>query len=242
MDLELAVEVFAKGFCQVKSRFGPYIPRHDDGVWILEDHRKKPYPRRPQLITAGNSPEHILKVYRQNSIGQCFVCTVFPSDKEALAARPFFKVFGFRPTGLEWIFVNDLKNLEPAHSDPMPVKIESAKQLAEVRQWANQPRKFHPGSGLWGVWNEERDFGWIEDVKVEKYSYCHGFGVEENMRRKGYGRALMNQYLADCRDNGDVASVIVASTMGAFLYEAIGCTKLGTLSCFYTKPEWIPAL
>jgi predicted acetyltransferase len=60
--------------------------------------------------------------------------------------------------------------------------------------------------------------------------------VQSAYRRQGIARALLSRMLADDRDAGAAANVLLASHTGSKLYQSVGYETLGTLYMF-TPPK-----
>ena len=90
------------------------------------------------------------------------------------------------------------------------------------------------GNHLWHAYDGDRRVGflWLKvaDKASGRSAFVHNLGVEESLRRNGYGRAIMVAGERWCRENG-VTSIglhVFAHNPGArSLYEQLGYSERG---------------
>lgn len=234
MEIERAIEVFAKGFCQVKSLTHPYVPRKSDSLWIFEDAPRR-RPRKIEVIANDLEPSKVLSQIQEEGLGWHFLCHLHADENQFDEVRSKYKELGYKALSTEWMFFHDLKYIPDWQSEPPVRYLETSDDLAVVPQRVSQPRKFVPGWRMFCAFDSERDYGWVDDIPVENDAWVSSLYVHKEHRGRGFGRALMSQLLLKSRECGVENSVLLASSDGARLYPYLGYQRLGILQHFCPK-------
>lgn len=92
---------------------------------------------------------------------------------------------------------------------------------------------------VWGLYEENRLLSIAEiNAKTSEIGTVGGVYTVESERQKGYGRALMNRLIYDCKENLQLRKLIIftgekENIPAQKLYESLGCQKVGYLAlCF----------
>lgn len=213
----------------MKSEIYPYVPERVGGMWVMRDRPLRKRERKIEVVSQGLSPAETVRLIGEAGLGWHFVVTVHPSGEELAASRSAFKALGYRALSTEWIFEHDMVSI-PVFESALPVRlVETAAQLEDVKQVASQPRKLMANTRLFGIWDSERDYGWVRGVPQDGAFWAYDLYVYEAFRRQGFGRALMSRFLQEARSQGFESSALIASTAGARLYPHLGFREIGTL-------------
>lgn len=234
MEIERAIEVFAHGFCQVKSITHPYIPRQSNSLWIFEDAPRK-RPRKIEVIANNLEPIEVVNQVKIENLGWHFLCHLHPDESQFDEVRSKYKELGYKALSTEWMFFHDLKEIPNWQSEPPVQLIETPEHLATIKQIASQPIKFIPNRRTFCAYDETQDYGWVDDIPVNQDAWVSALFVHKESRGKGIGRALMSQLLLKSRESGVQNSVLIASSDGARLYPHLGYKRLGILQIFCPK-------
>jgi ribosomal protein S18 acetylase RimI-like enzyme len=87
-----------------------------------------------------------------------------------------------------------------------------------------------PGHHLWHAYDGERRVGFLWVKVTHETAFVYNVAVEENLRRQGYGRAIMLAAERWCHVNGltRIGLHVFAHNAGArALYEQLGFTETG---------------
>lgn len=238
MNVPRAIEVFVTAFGANKSRTHPYrVEQHEvpSGVlWTMADELPRRNPRKSEVIAYGVPPP-IATQMANDLVGWHFLGAMLDSEQEIPEADVAYKALGYRPLASERFFVHDLREIPAFECNP-PVKlIESAAELATIPQRVSQPRKWMDSLRQYASWDDSRDYGWVTSRDVGVDSWVGDLWVPDDLRRQGYGRALMSKLLYDDRSLGREWSVLLASTVGSFLYPQLGYRQIGVLRLYCPK-------
>ncbi len=238
MDIPRALEVFVRAFAANKSRTHPYLTtRHEvpAGVlWTMADDLPRRKPRKSEVIVYGVPPELVVQ-RAQELVGWHFVGAMLESTDELAASDHAYRDLGYRPLATEGLFVHDLTDIPTARCEPEVRLIESESELISIPQMVPQPRRWMDDLRQYAIWDRTRDYGWVTSRDVGADAWVGDLWVPNDLRRRGYGRALMSRLLLDDRELGRESSVLLASTAGGYLYPQLGYRQIGVLRLYCPK-------
>jgi GNAT superfamily N-acetyltransferase len=234
MTLERAIEVFVRAFSIGKSQTHPYPAERFDGIWVLKDGPGRKTPRKMEVITSGLEPADAVDRVRRAGVAWHFLCDISADESPDTLERikREYKAQGYRVLGQEWMFVHDLTEIPHFECDPPVRMVETQAEASKIPQLASHKLKLLPGSRQFGVWDGARDYGWVRSVPIEEDAWTANLHVHSDVRRQGYGRALMSALLESDREHGVGANVLLASTAGSKLYPVLGYRQIATLQMF----------
>ena len=252
-EFERAISVFVHGFAFTRSFTHPYrVETLSEGVWALRDApRSRGDYRTDEVVAAAAADIPVAELdalARTGTRGRFRVCYLLPAGDPDAAMRAAFKALGYRLMATEALMIHRLTGLTPIAAAPYPVtRLTTGAQAERLTRAAGrrqilpehlpehlsaEPAPMRQYMALDG----EAPVGWVGSVVVGDCSWCTSMFVRPTYRRRGIGRALLNRMLADDRDAGAEANVLLASHAGAKLYPAVGYETLGTLYMF-TPPK-----
>jgi len=233
MTIPEAMAVFVHGHCHGRSRTYPYVPTFIGGLWVMQDAPRKD-PRKVEVVAHAMSPSEIVAEVKRQGLGWHFLSVISETEDETKLVKKEMKALGYRAVSTEWLFVHDLAKIPPHESDPPARHVPNQAMLDLVPQTVQKghQQRIRDGRVLFGVWNDSRELGWVESVRVGEDAWVSGLYVWADVRRHGYGRALMTRLLEFDRDRGLGHSVLLASSAGAKLYPLLGYEQIGILQMF----------
>jgi len=242
-DLDLAIEVFARGFafsrafthpCQV-DRVGP--------LWVIRDGPRKRATdyRREEWVAAGAAPAEVDKAARKGTRGRFCVCTICRAGEADEPLRAAYKTLGYRLGGTEPFMVHRLKRV-PRLPEPFPVmrvvRQDLADRVAKVagrRQALPEHLAAASPLRLYAALAGTQPIGWLKSITVGDSTWVGDVYVDPKYRRRGIGKSMLARMLRDDRDHGSKRSVLLASHVGALLYSNVGYEVIGRLLLFTPK-------
>ena len=240
-DLDVAVEVFVRGYSFTRSFTYPYHAERVDGVWVVRDGPRKNAAdyRREEWVTLGDDAAGVHRVARRHTRGHYCVCAVRAAGEPDAPLRAAYKALGYRLGTTEPFMVHRLRRI-PRLPEPFPVRRVRTPELADTLAKAVGSRQVLPAhfsddSPLWqyAAMDGSRPIGWVRSIAVEvaggMATWVSNMHVEAKYRRRGIGRSLLARMLRDDRARGASASYLLASHTGALLYGAVGYEQLGEL-------------
>lgn len=238
MNVPRAIEVFVTAFGANKSRTHPYLVEQHEvstGVlWTMADKLPRRNPRKSEVIVY-QVPPAIATERAHALVGWHFLGAMLDSEDQVAESDLAYKALGYRPLASERFFVHDLKDVPVFTSEPPVRLIESAAQLATIPQNVPQHRKWMEGLRQYAIWDDKRDYGWVTSRDVGPDCWVGDLWVPDDVRRRGYGRALMSKLLQDDRRLGREWSVLLSSTVGSYLYPQLGYRQIGVLRLYCPK-------
>jgi hypothetical protein len=242
MTLEQASDVFCDSFAAIRSITFPFEYMRIGPLRVLRDvTRRARGARAEEIIACGCTPEQALRAINRYKPPRHFVCAITPAD-EAPDAKLTYKAGGYRAMGSEKIMARgrapisieqpsiraELRRVVTSEDAEMVFKAARRRQIRE-----EDLNSENPLIRLYGAFHRKRAVGWVRAIAVHpKYPYVSNMYVVSHLRRKGIGRALLAMQLEDDQRLGAEASVLVASTSGALLYDTLGYKTLGVLQLF----------
>jgi len=243
LELELAIEVFVRGFTFTRGFTHPYPPeRLTPKVWVMRDApRKSGDYRREEYVGHGISASEFDLIIWQATRGRYNVCYIRPMEENDSQIRAEFRALGYRLMVTEPFFVHRLLTVEPVEE---PFQIVQVRTAAEANLLAKAARKRqilpkHLTADPPPIWeymamDGDKPVGWVGCVDVFEtgFSWCTGMFVQAEYRRRGIARALMTRMLTDDRNADSKGNVLLASHTGAKLYPLLGYEQIGELLMF----------
>lgn len=232
-----ALETFAAGYCFTRSRTHPYEWRKVEGLLAMRDGPRasgKDY-RREEWVAFGKEPREVDRIVRAQAKGHFCICAIRRHDQELGPMRDAYKALGYRLTTTEPLFFHDLRRIARVDS-PATIERVRDRELAErfAKAWKMKPM---PAEWL-AADSPIRQFvalidgkviGAVASVRAGERNWVSGLYVLNKHRRKGIASALMARMLREDRTAGSLASVLLASHVGAKLYASIGYQPIGEL-------------
>jgi GNAT superfamily N-acetyltransferase len=231
-ELNSAIEVFVQAIAKSKSQYGPYFCRRLGEMWVLHDDPTRKDPRKTEVVTTGKDSDAVVEEIRKADLGWHFLCDIQPNDFDFEARRSEYKALGYRAMSKEWMFVHDLVKLPEFDSSPAVRMVTSQAEANGIPQIAKHKLKLQSGSRDFWIWDERRDYGAVRSIDIGDSCWVQGLHVHRDVRRRGYGKALMSALLQSDASLGRQRSVLLASTAGSKLYPLVGYRQIGVLQMF----------
>jgi GNAT superfamily N-acetyltransferase len=241
--IDLAVEVFARGYAFTRSFTHPYRAVRVGPIWALRDtpRRRAADYRREEWAAHGVEPAEVDRVARAVTRGRFAVCAIRAADEPAEPLRAAYRALGYRLMVTEPIMLHALDAVPPFEG-PLPVERVLTPALADaVNEAAGQrqilPDHLAPGAPLrqYVALDGERPVGWVRCVVVGDSTWVSSMWVEPAYRRRGVGRSMLVRMLQDDREHGVTRSILTASHTGALLYPRVGYSQIGELLFYMPK-------
>ena len=233
MTLSDAVEIFVEAFSREKSRTYPYIPTQlEPWLWVMQDTPDRKKARKREVISISGDPVRTVERVAREGIGWHFVCEIHTPDIEFAQIRKEYKRLGYRAISTEWLFVHPLADLPPRVQGIEVIKIELQEAMATIPQTASQKRQLMEGTTKFAIHDVSQDLGWVTHVPTQGGDWVSSLWVRPEYRGRGFGRALMTELLHHASEQGDVASVLLATADGARLYPKLGYQQMAVLQMF----------
>jgi len=233
MTISDAVEIFVEAFSREKSRTYPYIPTQlEPWLWVMQDTPDRKKARKREVISISGDPVRTVERVAREGIGWHFVCEIHTPDVEFAQIREEYKRLGYRAISTEWLFVHPLADLPPRVQGIDVIKIESQEVMMGIPQTASQKRQLMEGTTKFAIHDGSQDLGWVTHIPMRGGDWVSSLWVRPEHRGQGLGRALMTELLHHAKDQGDKASVLLATSDGARLYPKIGYQQMAVLQMF----------
>ncbi|MGC4031332.1 MAG: GNAT family N-acetyltransferase [Tepidisphaeraceae bacterium] len=241
-ELDSAIETFARGFAQVRSRTHPYLAERFAGIWLVRDGPRKnaaDYRREEYIAQAANaSPAEVDSFARTHTRGRYAICYIVPAGTDDGPVRSAFKTLKYRLGGTEGIFAHDLRRLPKADAGIEVQRIDTpelAAVLAESRGQAFRPEADYSMSApmrSYAILQAGRAVAWVQSGRVGNATYCSSMYTHPDHRRRGYARNLLLRMLRDDRAVGATGAHLTASHAGGKLYPTVGYRHIATLMLY----------
>jgi GNAT superfamily N-acetyltransferase len=239
-EIDVAIEVFVRGYVVGKSRTHPYTCEKIGGAWLLRDAPRKNVRdyRKEEWVFYNADLAAVDRLARAHTRGRFFVSAVAAAGESDAELRAEFKRLGYRLLVTEPFFVHRLRKIPRAKA---PVTIEQVKtgELAARLAAATRSRPILPEQlradapfRQYVALAGEEIVGWVRSVYAGESAWCSDMKVRETQRRRGIGSALLIKMLRDDRKHGVKMSVLLSSHTGALVYPRVGYEQIGTLLIF----------
>lgn len=232
VSIPKAIEVFVHAFSQGKSMTYPYVPHFVDGMWIMRDTPDRKNARKIEIISYGIEPKSVVDRIQKHDIGWHFLCEIHRPEDDFDAIRAEYKSLGYKAVSTEWLFVHSLENIPEFSSTPEVRLVEDQATMDSIPMRGSQRRKLRAGAQHYSIWDDETDYGWVYSVPVGENAWVADLHVHDDLRGRGYGKALMSKLLQDDKALGIQNSVLLASSLGARIYPTLGYQQIGILQMF----------
>jgi GNAT superfamily N-acetyltransferase len=242
MEIDRALEGFAKGFCFTRSFTHPYLASKIGPAWVVRDGpRKSGDYRGEEYIVHGVEAATVDALARKHTRGRFTVCALCANGEDGDALKADYKGIGYRLQGTEMMMVHALKRVPRFES---PAKIERVITQAVADELAKAarvrmilPEHFSDDSPLrqYVAKIDNEIVGWVRSIHVDEMAWCSSMYVEPGYRRRGIGKALLARMLKEDRERGATSAVLLASHTGAKLYPVVGYEQIGVL--YVLKPK-----
>lgn len=117
MDLETAVETYAKGYALLRSRAYPCQARRHGDFWVLMDHPIRVAQRVSEVMSLSTSPQAHLTACKKLAGPRWVTTVVVPIGDDARVLADF-KAEGFKQYWSEPMFTASTKALFTSRWDP----------------------------------------------------------------------------------------------------------------------------
>ncbi len=232
MTLERATDVFVEAFSAGRSVVHPYRFVRHGSIWVMRDDPPRRRPRKSEVVVAGATPSEVVAVIEASDLGWHFIADIRPAESDSKEGDQAYADLGYRRLATEWVFSHDLHDIPEFECAPPVRLISTAEAFAAIPQRVSQPRRWRVDARQYAAWDGERDYGWVMSRPTGADSWVEDLFVHAEVRRRGFGRALMSRLLRDDREAGIEHSVLVASTAGSHLYPQLGYRQLGVLRIY----------
>lgn len=239
IDIESAVEIFARGFSFTRSIAHPYELSRIGSIWHMKDAERLTgdYRREKFLIHNFDPKEAVAAINALNPSKPTY--TVIHPVEEFRQVRAAYNAEGLRARGSEGLFVHDLAHV-PERTCSYPIRVVSTSEEADAVSEAAGGRQIkyeHLGADkpvrLYAAFDGDSPVGWVRSVYgTELGNWVSNLWVLKSYRRQGIGAALMTRMLQDDKRLGVRNSVLSASRAGSFLYPSLGYEKMGVIQVF----------
>lgn len=242
-EIDAAVETFVRGYAFARSIPHPYLVKRAGAYWRLHDApRKVDRFRNEEWIGYDAEPADLATAAADGSEGRYMITAI---SHELQAIRPAYRSLGFRLLGTEPMMVHPLTRI-PRRSSPATIeRVTAADRLHDLNRAARKrqlvPEHLQPDSPVlqYVALVEDAIVGWVQSIAVGNMTWCSNMAVLPNHRRLGIASALMAKMLRADRQRGATASVLLASSAGTPLYQAIGYRQIAT-ALLVTPPRAVP--
>ncbi len=242
-EVDLATEIFVRGFSAVKSQTHPHLAERVEGVWVLRDgQRNNPRNyRKEEWIVRRLAPSRADQIARRHTRGRFFVCDMLGMEDDGEVRKNLFKSLDYRPLATEVLFLHDLSRIPRCSSIATIRRVtdsELAGRLARItRSRPLEPFYFTPDSLFrqYVALIDDVIVGWVRSVWTECGNWVSDMKVVPEHRRKGVGTALMVRMLRDDRQLGVERSGLLSTQAGTRLYQRAGYRQIGRLQMFVPR-------
>ena len=238
--LELAAEVFVKGFGLTRSFTHPFPGERVGPLWVLRDApRKNPVDyRREEWIATDVDPAEVDQLARTGTRGRFCVCALVGVDEPAAPIRAAYKAMGYRLMAGEPVMLHPLKAI-PKLKSPATIQRVLTQDVADALAKAAGTRQILPEHLIvdaplrsYVAMIDSEIVGWVRSIVCDAGNWCSNMFVLPKHRRMGIASALLAKMLEDDREYGAKRAVLTSSHAGAKLYESVGYRQIGTLLLF----------
>jgi GNAT superfamily N-acetyltransferase len=199
--------------------------------------------------SGGVRPREFDRLARGGARGRFAICAIVSAGADARPVRDEFKSLGYQLITTEPLMVHRLARVpRPAAPAGVTILPVTTAELADRLATEARRRQILPEHLTAGAASPLRQYAAVEDRSGTPIAWARSVAVAEKRatwvsnvhtqpayRRRGIARSLLARMLRDDRRSGARASVLLASHVGARLYEAVGYQQIGTLLLFMPK-------
>jgi GNAT superfamily N-acetyltransferase len=238
--IERALEVFAKGYAFTRSLAFPCAGERSGKLWVIRDGPRKKTAdyRGEEWVAHGITAEEADANARAGARSSFCICAILGAGESDEGMRAAYRAFRYRLLRTEPLMIHRLKTL-PRVATPLPIaRVDNCALADAVRKSARRaqalPEHFgdHSPLRLYAATDGERAAGWVRSIPVGDAAWVSSMHVLPAYRRRGIGKALLAQMLADDHRHGIKQSVLLSTHAGAMLYPHVGYEQIGTLYLF----------
>jgi GNAT superfamily N-acetyltransferase len=239
LDVDHAIEIFARGFCFTRSFTHPYRAERVGPLWVMRDgpRRSGDY-RNEEWLAHGVEPAEVDSIARKHTRGRFAICAIRANDEPETPLREQYKKLGYRLGRTEPMFAHRLARI-PRFESPATIErvttADAADRLAKAaRSRQILPEHFADDTPLrqYVALDGTKPVGWVRSIVAGDSTWCSNMYVEPKFRRRGIARAMLARMLRDDRAAGAKSAVLLASHAGAKLYPVLGYEQMGMLLLF----------
>lgn len=239
LEIDRAIEVFARGFAFTRSFTHPAEAVLIDSLWVVRDtpRRRSDY-RREEWIAHAVDPTLVDRIARRHTRGRFSICAIHGEHDDAAPLRAGYKSLGYRVQTTEPFMIHDLRRIPQFDAQLSIERVRTADLVERLNRSAGRamiklehlerPKQIRVYAALAG----DKPIGWVRSIMVGDTAWCASVFVHPSHRRRRVARSMLVRMLREDRAAGASASVLLASHTGALLYPVVGYRSLGTLIMF----------
>jgi GNAT superfamily N-acetyltransferase len=239
-DIELAMEVFARGFAFTRSATHPCLAERVAGMWVIRDGERKNgrgY-RREEWVAHGLAAAEVDASARAGTRGRFCICAIRTPGEPDGPMRMAYKSAGYRLGTTEPFMMHRMGKI-PRLAEPLPIERVVTPELAAaygkaVKRQPLSAESYAPDSPRQTFVALDKDVpvGWVTSIGIADSAWVHNMHVRPTHRRRGIGKSLLAHMLREAKRRGLRRSVLLASHTGALLYPTVGYEQIGELLLF----------
>lgn len=242
-DIDLAMEVFARGWSLARSGTHPCLAERVDGMWVIRDAPRtngRGY-RREEWVAHGMPASAVDAAARHGTRGRFAVCAVRTMAEADGPMRADYKAAGYRLGTTEPFMMHRMEKV-PKMPAPLPIERVATAELAALLGKATKRRPL--ASEQFAADSPRQTFlaldagkavGWVTSIAVDDSAWINGMHVLPSHRRRGIGKSLLAHMLREARRQGMKRSFLLSSHTGALLYPHVGYEMIGELFLYTPK-------
>ncbi|MHB8636114.1 MAG: GNAT family N-acetyltransferase [Fimbriimonadaceae bacterium] len=251
MRIEDAIETFGCGFSFTRSFTHKYVFERVDSLWVMRDApRTRPEYRGEEWLVYGTSPAEAEAIVQANRRGRYAVCVFRTEEEPDAPPRAGWKELGYRLQTTEMFFAHSLARIPAVKCDYEVLRVVDETMANRLAKAAGSRQicpehltESPPRLRQYVALDEGEPVAWVRSIVCGNAAWCSNMYVRSTHRRRGIAKALMARMLADDKLAGLTANVLLASRVGAKLYQEVGYDAIGRLLVFMkirSKGDAIP--
>jgi GNAT superfamily N-acetyltransferase len=242
-DIDLAMEVFARGFAFTRSVTHPCLAERVAGMWVIRDDLRKNgrgY-RREEWVAHGLGAAEVDAAARGRTRGRFCICAIRTPDEPDAPMRAEYKSAGYRLGTTEPFMMHRLGKI-PRLPAPLPIVRVATPELAAaygkaIKRQPMPAESLTPDSPGQTFVALDKDVlaGWVTSIAIGDSAWVANMYVRPTHRRRGIGKSLLARMLRESKRRDMKRSFLLASHTGALLYPHVGYEQIGELLLFTPK-------
>ncbi len=248
MDLREAAAAFTAGFSFTRLFTYPFEVVKVGPLLVMRDAPPRKNGRNQEVVAVDLPCRKIIHTMREYRPARWILCAINPVESDHASIREEIKQHHFRAMHSEpFMVANPADSTLFSSSFPVqrvldPIVAARINTAARSRQILPQHLVGDAPIRLFAAFDRERPIGWVKSIDAgPETTWVSNLFVDPAYRRQRLGAALMTQMLAHDHTLGVQKSVLLASTMGAKLYETLAYHHIGLLQVFSPlKGYWMP--